>query len=160
MYMYGSPSAGGLPPPSCCYVGLGGHPPNLDSSGAAAFKGGEPPPSHHQSLLLLLRGGHLPLALREALLWRRPGREHLRFRTDELLLLQGGNPPHPSDLLLLRGGHPPQGCDQLLLLRWGGEPICIVLNRGSRTSQLSYLITCHRNDPLGHLLLWNVMFPK
>ena len=45
----------------------------------------------------------------------------MRFRTDELLLLRGGNPPHPSDLLLLRGGHPPQGCDQLLLLRWGGD---------------------------------------
>ena len=129
----GAPLRGGYPPPVAATLVWGGTPPNLDSSGAAAFKGGEPPPSHHQSLLLL-RGGHLPLALREALLWRRPGREHLRFRTDELLLLRGGNPPHPSDLLLLRGGHPPQGCDQLLLLRWGGEPICIVLNRGSRTS--------------------------
>ena len=105
----GAPLRGGYPPPVAATLVWGGTPPNLDSSGAAAFKGGEPPPSHHQSLLLL-RGGHLPLALREALLWRRPGREHLRFRTDELLLLRGGNPPHPSDLLLLRGGHPLQGC--------------------------------------------------
>ena len=137
--MYGSPSAGGLPPPSCCYVGLGGHPPQPGFFWCCCVQGGGTPPSHHQSLLLL-RGGHLPLALREALLWRRPGREHLRFRTDELLLLRGGNPPHPSDLLLLRGGHPPQGCDQLLLLRWGGEPICIVLNRGSRTSSPPHTI--------------------
>ena len=85
----GAPLRGGYPPPVAATLVWGGTPPNLDSSGAAAFKGGGTPPSHHQSLLLL-RGGHLPLALREALLWRRPGREHLRFRTDELLLLRGG----------------------------------------------------------------------
>ena len=130
------PLCGGVTPPQLLLRWSGGGtPPNLDSSGAAAFKGGETPPQPSPKPTAAAGGGHLPLALREALLWRRPGREHLRFRTDELLLLlRGGNPPHPSDLLLLRGGHPPQGCDQLLLLRWGGEPICIVLNRGSRTS--------------------------
>ena len=126
------PLCGGVTPPQLLLRWSGGAPPpTWILLVLLRSRGGPPPPSHHQSLLLL-RGGHLPLALREALLWRRPGREHLRFRTDELLL-RGGNPPHPSDLLLLRGGHPPQGCDQLLLLRWGGEPICIVLNRGSRT---------------------------
>ena len=129
----GAPLRGGYPPQLLLRWSGGAPPPTWILLVLLRSRGGNPPPAITKAYCCC-GGGHLPLALREALLWRRPGREHLRFRTDELLLLRGGNPPHPSDLLLLRGGHPPQGCDQLLLLRWGGEPICIVLNRGSRTS--------------------------